>query len=115
LRSSRTTRTTARIGLLTFGVAAATFAGPAISGDASSLNHDLYKLRNCESGNHWHLNTGNGYYGAYQFSPSTWRGLGFHGRPDKAQPGTQSKAALKLHSRSGWRAWPTCARKEHLH
>lgn len=32
----------------------------------------LYKLRTCESGGNYAINTGNGYSGAYQFSPSTW-------------------------------------------
>lgn len=110
----RSARTTARLSLIGVGVAAATFALPAATGDASSLNHDLYKLRTCESGNNWHANTGNGYFGAYQFSRSTWHGLGYGGRPDRARPATQSHAALKLHSRQGWRPWPACARKEHL-
>ena len=112
--ATRSARTTARLGLVALGATAATFALPAMTSDASSLNHDLYKLRRCESGNNWHADTGNGYYGAYQFARSTWHGLGYRGRPDRAQPQTQSDAAIKLHSRSGWRPWPSCARKEHL-
>ncbi|WP_242424920.1 transglycosylase family protein, partial [Frankia sp. EI5c] len=30
-------------------------------------------LRQCESGGNYTANTGNGYHGAYQFSPTTWR------------------------------------------
>ena len=30
----------------------------------------------CESGNNWSINTGNGYQGGLQFSPSTWRAYG---------------------------------------
>ena len=113
--ATRSTRTSARLGLVGIGIAAVTFAIPTATSDATSLSHDLYKLRTCESGNNWHADTGNGYFGAYQFSRSTWRGLGYRGRPDRAQPSMQSNAAIKLHARSGWRPWPSCARKEHLH
>jgi resuscitation-promoting factor RpfA len=78
------------------------------------MKAELHRLRMCESGNNYHLNTGNGYYGAYQFSSGTWRGLGFRGRADQARSVTQNRAAMKLHSESGWRAWPSCARAEHL-
>src|SRR5438874_9583367 len=35
------------------------------------------RLRRCESGGRYDINTGNGFHGAYQFVPSTWRGLGY--------------------------------------
>jgi resuscitation-promoting factor RpfB len=38
----------------------------------NSLAEWLYKLRTCESGGNYQDDTGNGYYGAYQFSASTW-------------------------------------------
>ena len=34
------------------------------------------KVRQCESGGYYGINTGNGYYGAYQFAAGTWRGIG---------------------------------------
>jgi len=102
---------TAAVGV---AIAVVSVAVPATTGQATSLSYDLKKLRHCESGGRWHVNTGNGYYGAYQFADRTWHGLGFHGRPDLAKPATQSAAAMKLHSRQGWRPWPSCARKEHL-
>lgn len=37
-----------------------------------NLSDWLYKLRMCESGGNYSINTGNGYYGAYQFSAPTW-------------------------------------------
>ena len=33
-------------------------------------------VRSCESGGNYGINTGNGYYGAYQFAAGTWRGVG---------------------------------------
>jgi hypothetical protein len=69
------------------------------------------KLRHCESGGRYDINTGNGFYGAYQFVPSTWRGLGYPGMPHQAPPSVQDEAAQKLQARSGWGQWPACTRK----
>src|SRR4051794_19104076 len=67
-------------------------------------------LRKCESGGNYAINTGNGYYGAYQFSMSTWRSLGYSGRPSDATPEVQDQAAAQLQARSGWGQWPACSR-----
>ena len=67
------------------------------------------QLRQCESGNNYQANTGNGYYGAYQFSQSTWNGLGYPGRPDQESPAMQDKAAMQLQAQSGWGQWPACS------
>jgi hypothetical protein len=66
-------------------------------------------LRNCESSGNYAENTGNGYYGAYQFSLATWSGLGYPGRPDQASAAMQDEAAQRLQARSGWGQWPACA------
>jgi hypothetical protein len=68
------------------------------------------RLRQCESGGNYSTNTGNGYYGAYQFSAGTWQGLGYSGLPSDADPATQDEAAQKLQQRSGWGQWPACSR-----
>ncbi|HET9769919.1 MAG TPA: transglycosylase family protein, partial [Acidimicrobiia bacterium] len=69
------------------------------------------RLRNCEAGGRYHANSGNGYYGAYQFSARTWRGLGYSGLPHQAPPEIQDQAARKLQARSGWGQWPACSRR----
>lgn len=69
------------------------------------------RLRQCESGGNYRINTGNGFYGAYQFHPGTWRGLGFPGLPHQAPPEVQDEAARKLQARSGWGQWPACSRR----
>ncbi len=66
-------------------------------------------LRTCESGNNYAADTGNGYYGAYQFAPSTWWWIGYAGMPDDASPALQDQAAQRLESRVGWSAWPVCS------
>jgi len=47
-----------------------------------SLQTWLYKLRMCESGGNYQRNSGNGFYGAYQFLPSTWNNIARRVRPD---------------------------------
>ncbi len=66
-------------------------------------------LRQCESSGNYATNTGNGYYGAYQFALQTWLGLGFTGLPSNASPSTQDLAAKMEQQRAGWYAWPVCS------
>lgn len=66
-------------------------------------------IRQCESGDNYAADTGNGYYGAYQISADTWHSLGYSGYPDDASPPTQDQAAERLQARSGWGQWPTCS------
>jgi hypothetical protein len=66
-------------------------------------------LRQCESSDDYAANTGNGFFGAYQFSQSTWTGLGYPGRPDLEPPAMQDQAAQRLQAESGWGQWPVCA------
>lgn len=72
------------------------------------------RLRACEAGGNYATNTGNGYYGAYQFSLRTWRSLGYSGLPSDAAPAVQDQAAQRLQASSGWGQWPACSRALHL-
>ncbi len=69
----------------------------------------LAKIRACESDGNYRANTGNGYYGAYQFSASTWRSVGGRGLPHEASPRTQDRLAARLMRTQGPSAWPNCA------
>jgi len=69
------------------------------------------RLRNCEAGGRYDRNSGNGYYGAYQFSAGTWRSLGYKGLPHQAPAEVQDEAARKLQARGGWGQWPACSRR----
>jgi hypothetical protein len=64
-------------------------------------------IRFHESGGNYATNTGNGYYGAYQFSESTWLGVGGTGYPNQAPPAVQDAMAQRLQQRSGWGQWST--------
>ncbi len=92
------------------GMTATLGAGLSTSAQAASAD-DFARLRQCESGNDYRANTGNGYYGAYQFELRTWQGLGYSGYPHQASPATQDKAARQLQADRGWSPWPTCARR----
>ncbi len=68
---------------------------------SSNLATWLLKLRQCESGGNYQDNTGNGYYGAYQFSPGTWNSLGTgYARADLAPPAVQDQAIVRNTNRS---------------
>ncbi len=70
----------------------------------------MYELRQCESGGDYAINTGNGYYGAYQFSPATWRAVGGVGMPHLATPEEQDYRAGILLATYGPGQWPYCGR-----
>jgi hypothetical protein len=85
---------------------------PPVGGPLIPLTDPVWeRLRRCESGGRYDINTGNGFHGAYQFVPSTWRGLGYSGMPHQAPPGVQDEAAQRLQARSGWGQWPACSRR----
>jgi len=70
------------------------------------------RLAHCESGGRWHINTGNGYYGGLQISPSTWAGHGgrkFASLPNRATKGEQIRIAERIKRSQGWGAWPACS------
>jgi hypothetical protein len=70
-------------------------------------------LGNCEAGMNPTRNTGNGYYGAFQFSYGTWQRMetGYE-RADLAPLEIQKAAVQKLLSRSSiFTQFPGCARK----
>jgi hypothetical protein len=75
----------------------------------NSLAADFAAIRRCEASGDYSLNTGNGYYGAYQFAVQTWIDLGETGLPSAAPPATQDAAAYRLYLKSGWSSWPACA------
>lgn len=68
----------------------------------------LWSTRQCESGGNYGTNTGNGFYGAYQFVLSTWYSVGGHGLPNRAAPLEQDYRAVKLRRIAGTGQWPVC-------
>ena len=62
--------TTRALGLA--AVAGAMIAVPAGLTTATASANNWDAVAQCESTGNWNINTGNGYYGGLQFSPSTW-------------------------------------------
>ena len=68
------------------------------------------KIAQCESGNRWNINTGNGYYGGLQFNLATWRsvdGQDFAAYPHQATREEQITVANRLYKIRGFQPW-TC-------
>lgn len=82
------------------------------SKSATNYGNDVWaKLRNCESHGNYETNTGNGYYGAYQFSATTWRSMNTgYEYAHLAPPEVQDDAAIRLQKRGGWGQWPVCSK-----
>jgi hypothetical protein len=92
--------------------AAAPRPGPVQAAAPAPEGDDVWaKLRKCEAGGVYTRNSGNGYYGAYQFAAGTWRSLGYPGLPHEAPPEMQDEAAKRLQARGGWGQWPACSRR----
>lgn len=73
--------------------------------------HNWDAVAECESGGNWAINTGNGYHGGLQFSPSTWAGYGggeFAGTAYQATREQQIIVAERTLEGQGIGAWPTC-------
>jgi hypothetical protein len=87
-----------------------TTASAAGRAPAPPTPENFERLRMCESGGDY-ARRGRRYFGAYQFSPRTWRSLGYHGLPNHAAPEVQDEAAVRLQDRDGWRPWPACSRR----
>ncbi|MBZ8176265.1 DUF348 domain-containing protein [Corynebacterium poyangense] len=68
-------------------------------------------IAQCESGGNWATNTGNGYSGGLQFSPSTWAAYGgtaYAPSADQASREQQIAVAERVQAAQGWGAWPAC-------
>lgn len=76
---------------------------------AYSVNWDA--IAQCESGGNWSINTGNGYSGGLQFTPSTWRANGGSGSANSASREEQIRVAENVLHSQGIGAWPVCGRR----
>ena len=87
-------------------------SGGSKSTNGGPVGDDVWaKLAQCESGGRPETNTGNGFYGMYQFTLETWQALGGTGYPHEADAATQTAMAKKLQAQAGWGQWPGCADK----
>lgn len=75
-----------------------------------SAGGTLQAIASCESGGNPSTNTGNGFYGKYQFTQSTWQSVGGSGNPAAASESEQDRRAAMLYAREGAHPWPVCGR-----
>ncbi|MGO3328363.1 transglycosylase family protein [Gordonia sp. (in: high G+C Gram-positive bacteria)] len=89
------------------GGAALLGAGQASAATDSEWN----QVAQCESGGNWSINTGNGYHGGLQFSPSTWAANGgtqYAPTADQATRDQQIAIGERVLASQGAGAWPVC-------
>jgi hypothetical protein len=99
-------RTTKRAGAVALALAAGSTGLIATAGSASATNWDA--VAQCESGGNWNTNTGNGFSGGLQFTPSTWAANGGSGSPEGASRSEQIAVAERVKQTQGMGAWPVC-------
>ncbi|MBG6180833.1 transglycosylase family protein [Arthrobacter sp. CAN_A1] len=97
------------------GVAVVALAGLGLGASAGVANaapgSTWDSLAQCESGGNWGINTGNGFSGGLQFTPSTWAAFGGQGAPQDASRDQQIAVAENVLQGQGWGAWPACSAK----
>ena len=64
-----------------------------------------------ESGSNPATDTGNGYYGMYQFTLGSWQAAGGTGNPADASAAEQTAVAQRVQQQQGWGAWPVTSRE----
>lgn len=104
-------RTVARRGITVAAVSAVSVTGLALSATAANAADGATwdALAQCESGGNWAINTGNGYSGGLQFSPTTWAAYGGTGSAADASREQQIAVAENVLAGQGWGAWPACS------
>jgi len=68
------------------------------------------KLRFCESTETYGVDSGNSFFGAYQFTWDTWGTVGGSDNPAHAPPAEQDARARLLYATRGAQPWPICGR-----
>jgi cell wall-associated NlpC family hydrolase len=114
MTETRHRRPTARptSGAIAVAAVLATASPLAVAGVADAApSVDWDKVAQCESGGNWSINTGNGYSGGLQFTPSTWRAYGGTGVAHQASRSTQIAVAERVLAGQGIGAWPVCGPK----
>lgn len=88
-----------------------TVAHTASTGNRKVSDETWDALAQCESSGNWSINTGNGFSGGLQFTPSTWKAFGGTGKAHNASRAEQIRVAENVLDAQGWKAWPSCSKK----
>lgn len=117
-KNTKTTSLLRRTGLIGGAAAIAVTAGTAMAAapaNAATSSASVWdRVAQCESGGNWSTNTGNGFSGGLQFTPSTWKAYGGTGSAQNASKAQQIAVAKKVLKGQGPGAWPVCSKKAGL-
>ncbi|WP_326023215.1 transglycosylase family protein [Streptomyces endophyticus] len=95
-------------------VLAGTGSASAATGASAS---QWQSVAQCEASGNWAANTGNGFSGGLQFTPSTWAAYGgtqYASAANLATPQEQMAVANHVLAEQGPGAWPVCGAKAGL-
>lgn len=76
----------------------------------AASGNDWDAVAQCESTGNWSINTGNGFSGGLQFTPSTWQAYGGTGAAQNASKAEQIRVAENVLAGQGKGAWPVCGK-----
>ena len=76
----------------------------------AASGNDWDAVAQCESTGNWSINTGNGFSGGLQFTPSTWKAYGGTGAAQNASKAEQIRVAENVLAGQGKGAWPVCGK-----
>ncbi|MDY6871246.1 MAG: transglycosylase family protein [Actinomycetota bacterium] len=111
-RHRKPTNSTVSVAKMAFTGAVIGGGGIALAGHAGAATDSEWdQVAACESSGNWAINTGNGYHGGLQFSPSTWSRHGggeFAPAAYMATKEEQIAVAERVLARQGKGAWPSC-------
>lgn len=119
-KHAATRRGTPKQRLIGVGVASAGLlvGGLVSAGSSQAASSNVWdRVAQCESGQRWNINTGNGFYGGLQFYQPTWVGFGgrqYASRADLATRAQQIAVAQRVLRVQGPGAWPVCSRRAGL-
>lgn len=109
-KPSYTRRNAARL-----AVAGAVIASPIAIAAPANASPNWDALAQCESSGNWSANTGNGFSGGLQFTPSTWKAYGGGQYSANAKDATREQqiaVAERVLQDQGEKAWPECSSKK---
>ncbi|SEK99941.1 transglycosylase family protein [Rhodococcus maanshanensis] len=77
-------------------------------GTANAAGHNWDAVAQCEASGNWAADTGNGFSGGLQFTPSTWAAYGGQGHAANASREEQIRVGENVLAGQGPGAWPVC-------
>jgi resuscitation-promoting factor RpfA len=111
-RHRKPTASAVNVAKIAFTGAVLGTGGIALAGQAAAATDGEWdQVARCESGGNWAINTGNGYQGGLQFSPSTWSSHGggeYAPSAHMASKDEQIAVAERVLATQGRGAWPVC-------